>query len=158
MAMILDVRTWRIPNSFIVLCSITASYLLVSEMGVWGCAYFAGRFLLTVVCLYPVYLVGGIGAGDIKLFGVMSTLMTLKDILWVIIVSIVMGVSVGILRWIKRKQLISKGGQLAALGKKCIIDRQVSAVFQKAKQGEKIHFAICIFGAYLGWICKEGVW
>lgn len=35
-ASVLDVRTWRVPNSFIVLCSITSLYLLCTEQGVWG--------------------------------------------------------------------------------------------------------------------------
>lgn len=155
--MMLDIRTWRVPNSYIVLCSITAIYLLYNQMGAWGCVCFLGRFLLTVGFLFPIYLVGGLGAGDIKLFGVISALMGVRDALWLIIVSIVIGASMGVLRWIRKKQLVSKGSHLVALGKKCFIDRQISAVFQNAKQGEKIHFTVCIFIAYVGWMCKEGV-
>ena len=95
-AVLLDLKTWRIPNSYIVSCSITAVFLLMREMGVWGCFIFLGRFLWPILLLYGVYLMGGLGAGDIKLLGVISTLMSSRIIIRLIVMSMVIGAAYGV--------------------------------------------------------------
>lgn len=157
-ASVLDVRTWRVPNSFIVLCSITSLYLLCTEQGVWGCFRFLIQFFWPVLLLYPVYLLGGMGSGDVKLLGVVSTLMNPREMLWVILVSIVIGAGMGLLGYIRKKQWVSKGIQWYVLGKNCYFNRQFSAFFQEVQNGKKIHFTLCILCAFVGWVCKEELW
>lgn len=156
-AVLLDLRTWRVPNSYIILCSITGLYALWKEMGVWGCATFLLRFTWPILLLYGVYLMGGLGAGDIKLLAVISAMMESRVMIRLIMGSIVIGASYGLLRLVKGGQLIQRCRKLWYQGYGCLFHKQNFAFFQWWKTGERIHFTVCIFMAYLWCLCKEGV-
>lgn len=139
-AVAIDYRSWCVPNKFIVLCSITSMYLLWTEMGVWGCPAFICRFLWPIVLLYPVYLVKGIGAGDIKLLAVVSTTMISQKMIGLILCSFIIGAVFGLLRWIKNRRL-------------CLFYKQKSANYQTTK----IHFTLCILCAFIECLIKEEI-
>ena len=153
---LLDLKTWRIPNSYIVSCSITAVFLLMREMGVWGCFIFLGRFLWPILLLYGVYLMGGLGAGDIKLLGVISTLMSSRIIIRLIVMSMVIGAAYGVFRWIKSGQLMLRCREICYQGFRCFHHEEKIHFYALEQGEEEIHFAVCIFIAYIFCICKEG--
>ena len=136
----MDLRTYRVPNSFIVLCSITGMYLLWLEMGMWGTITFLYRFLWPIALLYIIYLIGGLGAGDIKLLAVVSTAMTSQNMMWLIMCSLCIGAAYGLFRLIKSRQL-------------CLFYMRKSANYHTTK----IHFTVCILFAFVGCLCKEGI-
>ena len=70
-----DLKTMRVPNGLIVLGVLAGAML--SSMGIrsGGVILFLIRLVLPVVILYPVYLIRGLGAGDIKLIAALSTIM-----------------------------------------------------------------------------------
>ena len=156
-AVLLDLKTRRVPNSYIILCSITGIYALWEEMGVWGCATFLLRYIWPIILLYGVYLIGGLGAGDVKLLGVISTLVEGRVMIRLILGSIVIGAMYGLLRLIKGRQLIQFCRNLWNQGCSFLIHKQKFAFIQWTKTGEKVHFTVCILMAYIGCICKEGV-
>lgn len=156
-AVVLDLYSERVPNLFIVLCSITSVYLNVQKMGIWGFASFLFRLLWPILLLFIVYLIGAIGAGDVKLLAVLSTYMDSKKILYIMVISSFFGVAIGIFRIILKGQLVEKMKDLLFYLKTSPFSMQSSAFFQLKDRGEKIHFTICILLAYVFCVCKEGV-
>lgn len=100
---------------------------------------------------------GGLGAGDVKLFGVISTLVESRCMMRLIITSIIIGAIYGLFRWIKGGQAVKKIGKLKCLMYRCLFHKQLFAFIQPLKTGERIHFTVCMLVACMWCICKEGV-
>lgn len=79
---------------------------------------------------YPIYLIKGLGAGDIKLFCVISCFMTSQEVIKVVIVSLIVGSAIGIIIIIKSKKWLSLWNELKE---------------KKKITYTKIHFSIPIF-------------
>lgn len=78
-----DVRTHRVPN---VLTFGTALAGLVAHGVTGGTAAVAasgGGWLLGLVLFMPFYLLGGLGAGDVKLLAALGAWLGPRDIVWV---------------------------------------------------------------------------
>ncbi len=69
-----DARDYKVPNTLIALGYITGAYINVASFGVKGIAFFLIKGLWPILLLYILFLARGLGAGDIKLFSVMSTM------------------------------------------------------------------------------------
>lgn len=100
---------------------------------------------------------GGLGAGDVKLFGVISTLVESRCMIRLIIISIIIGAAYGLFRLVKNGQLIKGCRCLLYQGIGGLFHKQKFAIFQQMKTGEGIHFTVCILMGCIWCICKEGV-
>ncbi len=84
-----DLKTDRIPNGFILL-GIAAGIL---------CGILSGRdlsavpasVLLAFLLLYPLYKIGALGAGDVKLFVMIGCFYAAKDIAYILVGAFVIG-------------------------------------------------------------------
>lgn len=156
-AVLLDLKSWRIPNSYIILCGITSINILWEKTGAWGCSRFLLQLLWPIVLLYGIYLIGGLGAGDIKLLGVISTLMDCRSMLRLIAVSMVIGAVYGLLRFIKLGQLREVFRSFFYLVTGCPFHQKKFNLYYLEKREHKIHFTVCILIAFVWCVCKEGV-
>lgn len=113
------------------------------------------RLIWPVVLLYPIYLIRGLGAGDIKCFAALSVILGSHLVLSVIIYSLIIGAVIGLSRWILRGQL--KGRMYGMYAGLChvLLYKQDSAYF--TERGEKLHFTICILFALVGCLLREGL-
>ncbi len=93
MANVFDARYYRIPNQLIVL-GYAASFCLniTANPTASGITTFIVRALAPVLILLILYILGGLGAGDIKLFSLIATVVGLQDTCKVMIVSVVLAV------------------------------------------------------------------
>lgn len=67
-AVILDFKTWKIPNWLVLLGLDTGIFITIQRMGLQqGLANAAIGVLLPILLLYLLFLFGFLGAGDIKL-------------------------------------------------------------------------------------------
>ncbi len=74
-ASLFDARSYRIPNQLIILGYLAGIYVNLLSYGWIGIAYFLMKAMWPIVCLSLLYIFGKqLGAGDIKLFSVMATL------------------------------------------------------------------------------------
>lgn len=92
---IFDARGYRIPNQLIILGYYAGLHLNIQNYGMIGIVYFLLKAITPVLLLLLLYFFRGIGAGDIKLFSVMSTLVGIAVIVDVFVASVMLaGVAV----------------------------------------------------------------
>ena len=107
-AVLFDAREYRIPNQLIMLGYVAGLFLNIQQFEIIGIAYFVMNAIWPIVLLSLLYRLKGLGAGDIKLFSVMSTLVGAKLTTDVMITSVMLaGVAVLIL-FIYEKRLVLK--------------------------------------------------
>lgn len=71
LAMAIDIKTKRIPNSFLIVLYLLGACIEYYKHGAEVVVVCAMAVLLIII-LFPTYMIGAFGAGDIKLFGAMS--------------------------------------------------------------------------------------
>ncbi len=62
------------------------------------------RSILTILLLCPVYLAGGLGGGDVKLFAVTALFLSSNELLYVLILSFVIGAVIGLIKVVSKKE------------------------------------------------------
>lgn len=72
--------------------------------------YFSGMVLAFVIS-YMLYKIKAIGAGDVKLFMVAGTLIGYKDVMYIIGLSLLAGVFIGVIEALGRKEMIPVMGK-----------------------------------------------
>lgn len=73
LANIFDARSYRIPNQLVVLGYAAGFCLNITADPINGVFSFLIKAVWPVIILFLLYILKGLGAGDIKLFSVMST-------------------------------------------------------------------------------------
>lgn len=107
-ASLFDARSYRIPNSLILL-GYTASFMMaVFEHGSQGISIFIISALWPILLLYLLYLLGALGAGDIKLFSVMATMVGVRMTLRTICLSIILGGIAAIIICLYERQIVKR--------------------------------------------------
>lgn len=88
-AVLFDARSYRIPNQLIILGYTAGICVNLQLHGMIGIAFFIIKALWPIATLSLLYLCGKrIGAGDIKLFSVMATMLNYKITVHVMILSV----------------------------------------------------------------------
>jgi len=109
LAVCFDARSYRIPNQLIVLGYLAGIYINLLDYGLIGIVYFIAKALWPVVGLSLLFLMGRqIGAGDIKLFSVMATMMSIESVIEVMVISVIVAAVVIFVLSLKEKQLIKR--------------------------------------------------
>lgn len=128
-----DLRGDKIPNR-LVLCGMASGILLriTGDLlldNLWDIPVLVPEFLLLFFCLWPIYQVGGLGAGDCKLLLIAGIFLPVKQAFFIFIASLFIAAIGGVLLLLTGKLL-------------------------KKKQGmTKIHFSIPVLGALLlSWV------
>lgn len=100
-----DLYRHKIFNKWLMICSVAcfaAAMAGWSEELLWMKLIRAG---VTLVLLLPVYKLGGLGGGDVKLFSVIALLLSGEELVSVIILSFVIGAVEGIIKILKNRSL-----------------------------------------------------
>lgn len=63
------------------------------------------KMLLVILMLSPVYLLKGIGGGDVKLFAVISTFLSFEEMMVCLMIAFVVGAMLGIIKIAMTKRL-----------------------------------------------------
>lgn len=149
----LDLTSGRIPNFFVLIGFV---YGFFYRLVICDDRHFLLILLgvcLPLVVLFPLYLIRGMGAGDIKLFSMIGLYVSLKDLFIVFAVAVFIGAVLGIFKLIyfggvrKRiayiKNLIEN---VICMGGKDIMQGDVIQMKDYPKEAV-IHFSVPIFAA-----------
>ncbi len=87
-ALLYDVRKYRVPNWLIGLLYMFGLILNLKMYGPTGINSFLLKALIPLIFLLLLYIMGGLGAGDVKLLSALATMVGVRCVINVFIISI----------------------------------------------------------------------
>lgn len=103
-AAVLDVFTGKIPNVLVLAGLLNGCFCQLLRAGPPGLWQAASAILILFILTYPLYLLHGLGAGDIKLYCVIGSYIGLYSAAKIVLASLFAGVILGIILRIVRKE------------------------------------------------------
>ncbi len=151
-AVFMDFKNDRIANGWIVFGTLTGAAFRIGENGLYGVCSAAVAMFLSICILYPVYKINGLGAGDVKLFLMIGSFVTIQQMLRIIIVSFLIGAVFSIGKLISEANFKERMQYLFSYMCDVLRERQWKLYGDNLKEdhgkvtGNKIHFAlpVCI--------------
>lgn len=141
----MDVRSCRISNRLIGTGLVLGFLVQVEQCGIRGMGIFLVNISIPVILLYLLFLMRALGAGDIKLFSVISSIWNLKVVSVTIIAAFLVGAVLSLGKLIYQRNLFSR---------LCVFQNYICQVFitgnikkyPRESQGKQnvIHFSAAI--------------
>lgn len=103
-----DLKDYKIKNPIIVFGWISAVCLRGMQAGICGFAKGIICIIVPVIVCWPLFITGGIGAGDIKLLSVISGIYGIKFLGRVSILLLIFAGAISLLYLIKKKMLVQR--------------------------------------------------
>lgn len=129
-AVFFDLKTTKVPNPLIIAGYITGALLRIrAPEDALQCL---ADILWPIIILYPLFLMRGLGAGDIKLFSVLSILYPFSILIQIMILSLYVGAGL-------------------------IISRKIYERLSERSYKNFIHYTLCILIAYCILLLREGL-
>ncbi|MBF7728653.1 prepilin peptidase [Pseudomonas sp. N040] len=101
-----DIRTHRIPNLYLALGVVVAMAGQLVLGGLDGLLVWAAGLVVGLLCFLPLYLLGGMAAGDVKLMAVAGSYLGATGAWWAAVYSLLAGGVLGVLFLLYKKQLL----------------------------------------------------
>lgn len=79
-ATVQDIRSGRISNRLIVTGLMAGAVFQITEHGIWGIYYYLRNISVPVILLYLLFQMRVLGAGDIKLFSMIGSILTIREL------------------------------------------------------------------------------
>lgn len=98
-----DYKERRIPNALLILEALLGAGRSLGSSGLSGVSAFFGRVLLVMALLYPLFKIGTMGAGDVKLFGVTAGYLPFGKILYFLFFSLLTAAVISLIKIRKEK-------------------------------------------------------
>ena len=141
-----DDRKGRIPNLLLVMLLAAGLLLGMLSGGLWGAMSYVGCSVLVMVALYPLFKLGCMGAGDVKLFGICSGFFPMGKILLFLFFSLLISAGVSLISLLKKHNLKERF---------CYLGEYLWEVFQSGhwklyiEDAQKQKAGICLSGPIL---------
>ena len=151
LAAIWDYYRGKIPNVFIF---IGCFYGVIRLLLVGEVFRFIPGIIFPVIVLFPLFKIGVLGAGDIKLFSVLGFYFPFMEVLFCIFMSFLLGAFISIISFIHYENFGERMTYLFSYLKECLcqgyfryyyLDSKGKAISGLEYDKSKIHFAIPIF-------------
>ena len=151
LAATLDFYRGKIPNVLIV---IGCCYGLIRLLYYQDIIRFIPGILFPIIILFPLYKIGVIGAGDIKLFSLLGFYFTFMETIFCIFIAFVLGAVISALSFIRYDNFVERMTYLFSYLKECLslghfryyyLDSKGKRISNLKENQSKIHLAIPIF-------------
>ncbi len=93
-----DYKKGRIPNYLIFIGAIAGIFRLIILKDIFALAGHIPGILLPIVLFYPVYKIGGMGAGDLKVFSMIGIYFSFLPLCFCIFVSMFLGAFLSLIK------------------------------------------------------------
>jgi prepilin peptidase CpaA len=97
-AVVFDLRTRKVPNAFVIFSLCVGIITQVIQTGLFGLATSIGGVVFGIMLGILFVLIKVIGAGDMKIFAAVSSLLTWKSILISFVLSFIWGALLGVVQ------------------------------------------------------------
>ena len=108
-----DYRKCRIPNWLLGALLMFGLGQSLLSCGAGGFLSFSVRVFLVMMLFYPLFKIGCMGAGDVKLFGICAGFLPYGKILLFLFFSLLISAIISLIRLIKKKHLQERFGYLS---------------------------------------------
>lgn len=151
LAAVLDFYKGKIPNILIIA---GCCYGLIRLVYYQEVLKFIPGILFPVIILFPLYKIGVIGAGDIKLFSMLGFYFTFMETIFCIFTAFVLGAMVSVVSFIRYENFLERMTYLFSYLKECLfmghfryyyLDSEGKYSSHSMESNSKIHLAIPIF-------------
>lgn len=146
----MDVRTGKISNRLIMPGLFLGYIRSLSEYGWNGSIYFLIRISIPVLVFYLLFLMHALGAGDIKLFSVISSCIGLEGLVKVVVFSFLVGAVFAVCILIRNKNLYSRIEYFSGYVRTALLTKSISK-YDYVSDGKRnfIHFSIPVFIGFI---------
>lgn len=103
-----DLWDCKIRNSIIVTGWLAGIFINTFTNGFYGTAYTIFCIIITIITGFPLFITGGIGAGDIKLLSVIGGIHGLSFLAKAVVLFLVIAGTASFVKLIKKRALISR--------------------------------------------------
>lgn len=103
-----DYRYKKIPNFLIVVTVVMGAFWRLRQGGAWEVLSYAGEAALVMCLLYPLFKVGTVGAGDVKLLGVAAGYFPFNKILVFLFLSLVIAAVVSLVKMVRKDYFLER--------------------------------------------------
>lgn len=142
----MDVRTGRVSNRLIVFGLWIGCIRNLMEYGWYGGFHFLIQISIPVLVFYLLFLMHVLGAGDIKLFSVISSCIGLNRLVKVIVFSFLAGAVLSFLTLLRNKNLYSRLAYFSNYVRTALNTKSITKYDYKSDGKQNfIHFTIAIF-------------
>lgn len=135
----MDLLCGKIYNEWILLMLMVGLCFSAWNDGIQGLFLAIASGSIPLIILFPLFRLGGIGGGDVKLFMVVGSFLSIRQILVCMIVSFVTGAVMSLFKMLKERNLIDRLRYLVSYV--CGVFQNKELYLYKSGKKEKIHFA-----------------
>lgn len=107
-ANLFDARNYKIPNELIILGYCAGLFLNVQNHQMMGVVFFIAKAIWPILLLFLLTDIGGLGAGDVKLFSVMATMVGAKEVVDTMIYSVMLAGIIAIYICVKEGHIVKR--------------------------------------------------
>lgn len=100
---VFDYARQKIPNPLILLILLAGAGRGFYQEGLWGAGIYVLKSVIVLFLLYPLFRIGGLGAGDVKLLGICSGYFLTDQILFFLFFSMLISAAVSIVKLLKER-------------------------------------------------------
>lgn len=150
----MDLRTRKISNRLILSGWMLGCIRNLLEYGWKGSIYFLIQISLPVLMFYLLFLMRALGAGDIKLFSVISSCIGIKGLLKVVFFSFLAGAGLSLAVMIRNRNFYQRITYFFSYSKTVLLTKSIKKYdYESDGKQNYIHFSIAVwigFAMYLG--------
>ncbi len=107
-ACLYDYKRRRIPNQLLAAMGLVGTGIAAYQGGFRGGGYFLLQMWAVIIIFYPLFKIGVLGAGDVKLFGICAGYFPYQKILLFLFISMFFATIISLIKFIREKNAIER--------------------------------------------------
>lgn len=150
----MDIRTQKISNRLIFFGLGLGLFFRMCEYGAMGVLLFLRNISIPVIVFYLLFLMHALGAGDIKLFSVISGFVNLDGLCSCIFFAFLFGAGIALVRMLRERSLVRRMLELAFFAGCVIRTGQITCYRKNRNRKDVICFSVSILMGYLCYLLE----
>lgn len=157
LAMVLDLRTYRIPNVLILIGMLFSAGGRFCREGCSALPDILAGIMIPILVLFLLYQLRMLGAGDIKLFAVIGGAAGL-EILNIMLYSFFAGGILAVVYMLYHRSLVNRLQTFWNYARTCFITGNIipyDSGFDRGDTRNTVHFSIAVLAGYTAWMIER---
>ncbi len=146
-ACVYDYRRNRIPNYLMIITAVLGAGWCFRNAGFLGILQYGGKAVLIMALLYPIFQIGAVGAGDVKILGVTAGYLPFGKILSFLFASLLAAAIISLLKMWKNQCFVERMQYLAGYFAEALQNGGRKLYLEKEEDKRRV--GICLSGPVL---------